>query len=432
MGYDSVSSGSDGASTDASIGDDGSVALACGAVGGSLDTSFGSGGSQTLIFGDLGDFAWALLRQPDGKLVASGRTKIGGEFGFAAARLSADGQPDLSFGGDGLATAQYNHDFGYSSALQSDGKLLISGDTWNFGRADDYLITRLHANGTLDMDFGTNGNVLLNFTSGDSGRSVAVKTGGEIVVAGTAGYTTSNADFAIVQLDSSGALDPTFGTGGQVRTDFGVGNDSVAGGSRGLHVFASGKIVVAGAAATGTLQDFALAQYTSEGALDLSFDNDGKVVTELGGNDIPVALVATQGDTLVVAGYSTQAAEDLLALVKYRADGSLDESFGDAGVSLTSVPGGGRIHGVVQTSDGSLMVAGVMGPTGSQDLFLARFCSDGSLDPMFGTDGFVVEDLNGEDDAAYDLVLQDDGLAVVLAQSSVAGISRFVLLRYRL
>jgi hypothetical protein len=58
---------------------------------------------------------------------------------------------------------------------------------------------------------------------------------------------------------SPGDLDPTFGTGGKVTTDFAGGPDQ----ARALAVQAHGKLVAAGVVETGGLSDFALARYAT-------------------------------------------------------------------------------------------------------------------------------------------------------------------------
>src|SRR5262245_5989332 len=73
---------------------------------------------------------------------------------------------------------------------------------------------------------------------------------------------------------TAGALDPTFGTGGKVTTDFG-GNSA----ARTVTVQADGHILTAGVAFVNGITDFALARYNSDGTLDASFGTNGIVTT---------------------------------------------------------------------------------------------------------------------------------------------------------
>ncbi|MEZ5494605.1 MAG: thrombospondin type 3 repeat-containing protein [Pseudomonadales bacterium] len=119
---------------------------------------------------------------------------------------------------------------------------------------------------------------------------------------------------------------------------------------------AGGKLVVAGYGRIGSKDDFALVRYNDDGSLDVSFDGDGKVTTDISGNSDQASSVIQQADgKLVVSG---NALEDV-ALVRYNEDGSLDTGFGSAGKVTTAI-GAGNAYGrsVIQRVDGRLMVAG--------------------------------------------------------------------------
>ena len=87
-----------------------------------------------------------------------------------------------------------------------------------------------------------------------------------------------------------------------------------------------GKIVVAGLAATvaGQITDFALVRYNPDGTLDQSFGNHGIVTTDIGGDDVAVALAIQADGKIVAAG----TAGEHIALARYMPDGSLDPTFG--------------------------------------------------------------------------------------------------------
>lgn len=414
------------------------TATTCGAGGGTRDLSFGTDGTGMVVpsFGASDDVAWAMAVQEDGKLIAAGRTYVTDHNEFAVARFDQDGVPDSTFGTQGQTVVRANHDYGYAVAVQNDGKIIVGGDTWNFGRQDDFTYVRLDDTGAVDADFGMSGVLQIDFgNSDDSGRGIAVAGDGSILIAGTASYDDANADFALVRLDSSGTPDPTFGSEGQVRTDFGTGADGVAAHHRSIEVFPDGSVLIAGRATTSKLEDFALARYTGGGVLDASFDGDGRVVTDFAGeNDRAASMAVMPEGKIVVAGYATVQAQRVFALARYDENGNLDTSFGQGGTVVTTLPGGeASISAMGVTASGELVVGGSVGPDGARDLVLARYCSDGTLDDSFGTDGFLVEDLGGGIDAIYDLEVRPGGLVVALAQSDfLEATSRFVLLRYSL
>jgi uncharacterized delta-60 repeat protein len=97
----------------------------------------------------------------------------------------------------------------------------------NMSICDDFALARFNADGSLDTTFGQMGMVVTVFTCCRSGAresaskaaAVAIQSDGKIVAAGLgAGY-----DFGLARYTVRGRLDPTFGDGGKVTTDFGSG-----------------------------------------------------------------------------------------------------------------------------------------------------------------------------------------------------------------
>jgi uncharacterized delta-60 repeat protein len=133
---------------------------------------------------------------------------------------------------------------------------------------------------------------------------------------------------------TAGALDPTFGTGGSVHTSFNPG-----GLSRSAQVMADGSILVVGGPV-----DFGLVKFTAEGKLDTTFGTGGQVATDFFGNFDSARDLAVQSDgKIVVAGYVERRALKGSALgsdfgvARYNADGSLDTLFGDSGKVSTNI-----------------------------------------------------------------------------------------------
>lgn len=126
------------------------------------------------------------------------------------------------------------------------------------------------------------------------------------------------------------------------------------------------------------------------GDLDVSFDSDGLVTSDLGGYDYAWA-VAVQDDggveKIVVAGTSGGD----FALARYLPDGSLDTSFGTSGTGIVTTDiGSDSDHGsdVAVDSNGKIVVAGYTNASGTNSVFaVARYNTDGSLDSTFDADG---------------------------------------------
>jgi uncharacterized delta-60 repeat protein len=232
---------------------------------------------------------------------------------------------------------------------------------------------------------------------------------------------TMNVVLASPAAAAAGALDTSFDSDGKVTTDFG-GIDQ----SFGLAIQPDGKIVAAGFSWSDgfTGIDFAIDRYNPDGSLDTNFDSDGKVTTDFGASFETAWSVAIQPDgKIVAAGSMGDAFDEDFALVRYNPDGSLDTSFGGGGMVTTSFGGFEfeRAFGVAIQPDGRIVVAGFSG----SDFALARYKRDGSLDNSFDSDGKVITDF-GSEDSARSVAIQPDGKIVAAGHAE----EHFALARY--
>ncbi len=270
-------------------------------------------------------------------------------------------------------------------AVQSDGKIVAVG--FANPSAIVWTVVRYHADGTLDPSFGTGGIVSTPFpnSSDDEPGSLLIQGDGKIVAGGITTPGGSVSDFALARYNTDGSLDSGFGTAGLVVTDFGGNADGVGC----LAIQGDGKILAGGQSGTGgTSLRFSLARYNTDGSLDTGFGTGGKVTTDVtGGVDQTTFGLAVQADGKIVAsGYGSIGGGNYkLCLTRYLGtDGSLDPDFGTAGIVATLL-GGTSCQGnhLLLQNDGKILVSGTL----DQKMVLARFNTDGTLDTIFGTSG---------------------------------------------
>jgi uncharacterized delta-60 repeat protein len=196
---------------------------------GRLDPSFGSAGK---VVTRLGSFAGAsaLALDRDGKIVAAGFANVDD---FGVARYTARGTLDATFGKGGRVTTnigfrgagpqpEESEDAANAVAVQRDGRIVVAGGSDVRGACgekrcnlDDFALVRYVPDGSLDATFGDGGKIITPFGGSVDVQALAIDARGRIVaVGGGAGF------FAIARYTASGALDPTFGTGGKVKTTF--------------------------------------------------------------------------------------------------------------------------------------------------------------------------------------------------------------------
>jgi uncharacterized delta-60 repeat protein len=407
----------------------GALAAPSAAVPGALDPSFDTDGKVSTDFAGRFDEGWGLAIQPDGRIVIAGETvrAVGGvdERDFAAVRYLSDGALDPSFGTGGKVSTDFGRNFelALDMARQPDGKIVAAGisGTIDVPASFDFALARYNTDGSLDPSFGTGGKVLTDLGRDDEINSVTVQPDGKIVVAGFSGTARNGdrGDFAIARYTARGALDPSFGTGGRVTTDFAGGSDS----GEAVALQPDGKIIVSGSATrAGSGGDFAIARYTARGALDPSFGTGGRVTTDLSGRHDVADAVAIQPDGRIVAAGGSDVVTNssgAYALARYSAKGALDASFGAGGTVETDLTDGhDEVFGLALQSDGKIVAAGganfVLAQAG--DFALVRYAPDGSLDAGFGSGGTVTTDFAGGFDNAFDVAIQADGKIVAVGE----------------
>jgi len=269
---------------------------------GTLDSSFGNGGKVLTDFGAGNQFedATAVALAAGGKLIVVGGTSTD----FAVARYNKNGTLDTSFGTGGLVTTDFggDTDFAQAVAIQSDGKIVVAGSSnASDPMKRDFAIARYNKNGTLDMKFGNGGKVLTDFgtDSYDVGGAMVLAPNGKIVVGGSSDALDPNFDFALARYNRDGSLDDTFGNGGKVLTPFGMGSDDEM---DAIALEPRNKIIAVGSTlAQNPDGDTALARYTGNGSLDPTFGSGGLVITNFGGPSEANAI-AIAGSKAVVAG----------------------------------------------------------------------------------------------------------------------------------
>jgi uncharacterized delta-60 repeat protein len=409
---------------------------------GALDTSF-AGGKVIVPMGMSDDYAFAMAVQPDGKIVVAGRAaEHRGD--LAIVRLERDGALDTSFGGGGkvLTDVAGGADTAYAVAVQPDGKIVVAGSA-TVGTSVDFVVARYRPDGALDTSFGataTPGLVTTAFgADADTAYALVLQPDGTIVVGGeTYQGSATGVDFALARFDASGALDPTFGdsaTPGKVVSALAPnsGRDTIYALAL-QNVDGEQRIVAAGGEG-----DFALARYTAKGQLDADFGASGKV-RGLYGSVIGAAraVSVTSDGKLLVAG---QRQHDF-ALVRLSAAGQLDPTFGGSAagkvVTPISVDNDDEARGLALDADGKIVVAGwaYEGATTSGNFALARYASDGLLDPSFGGTGTVVTPVAAgtKADQASAVLLQIDeripAVRVVAAGSANGSDNDFAITRY--
>lgn len=400
---------------------------------GHLDNGFDTDGIVTTNFvGQLqpiNNSANQMALQSDGKIIVVGYASNGSDDDFALTRYEINGRLDDKFGSGGRIRTDFGAtDRAYAVAIQPDDKIVVAGYTTNGTNIAHFVLARYTKDGVLDTTFGSSGKVIDDFGTYqyDFGYGVVIQSNGKIVIVGdTWNGSAGNYDFGLARFNSDGSPDASFGSGGKVRTQVGTGNDEV----NGAIIDGRNRIVVYGSAEFYGHTNFALARYNSDGSPDTYFGaytpnptentSPGTVVTSLGADTTDAFITGAVSDAdgeLTVAGDALVNGKHEFALVKYvSSNGQPDVFFGNQGIIKRDILGFGRdghANGVALFPDGKVIAAGVYNVDGTDRFALARFNPDGTPDATFANSNGADYELigNGNESAASVLVLPDGNL----------------------
>jgi len=401
------------------------------AKAGDLDPSFATKGIFTAP--NSVRTAYAVAMQSDSRIVVAGSGASNGAVTDALIRLNTNGTLDTTFGSGGVVSLEPTSIvFGFFAlAIQPDGKILAAADGAQNGTQPVMQVARVNTDGSLDTSFGNAGFTEPIAFPLESGNLALQPDGKILVAAGVANQNGTPSEMA--RFTSSGQLDTAFGNGA------GIVNLAYPGPTQ-IAIQASGKIVVASGEAARLVfqaqpaaQPGAISRYNSNGTLDKTFGSAGTAASVASAS----ALLLQSDGEIVIAGALTSkinaasATNDLgFGIVRYSADGVLDQSFGSGGVVPvdfgTNAPVSGAFAVAIQ-SNGDLVAAGAAAGAFFENketsaFGLTRLTSAGKLDTTFGSAGRVITSLASN---AYSwvpsLAIQSDGKIVVAGTSLADG-----------
>ena len=389
------------------------------AAAGDFDTTFNGTGVATLnSTGNTNDDGRAIAIDASGNIYLAGINSAAPGGSFMISRFLADGTLDTSFGSpNGYVTDTFSvgrGDSAFAIAVDASGRPVVAGAINTQLGKQDMGIARYQTNGSLDNTFGTAGHTEINTDAVaganviESANGMALDAGGKILVVGrhTQSSTTT---IQIARLNSDGSLDTSFNSGGSMP---GVVQTGPAGFGQAIGIDSNGKIVVAGYTSTSTTSNIVMARYNTDGTLDTSFGTAGVVNTDLGGKEQAYGLTIDSSGRIVLVGSSNVGSAAQFLVLRYNADGSTDTTFNGTGNRAVTVSSGADVaYSVAIDANDKIVVTGSAGGNTG----LVRLNADGTLDTTFATGGIASVDvtMTGQQDVGYALTLDSNNRIVV-------------------
>lgn len=282
---------------------------------------------------------------------------------------AARGSLDTGFGDGGRVITDLagRSDEVRGLVVQPDGKIVALGETYIFPQdRPRFVLARYNADGTLDRSFGEKGWVVTGMTDDEydwsSPHAIAIQPDGKLVVAGESYMSSLDRGhnvFAVARFNTDGTLDSTFGEGGRVLTPIDTTDEGDEEAAYALAVGGDGKIVLAGGVG-GYPSDFAAIRYLPTGELDESFGTGGIARTDLDGDDTASSVAIQPDGKIVLAGKGVNEDRDW-AMMRYTPDGEVDTAFGTDGIVSADFGGGyDWVTGIALRPDGRIMAAGTV------------------------------------------------------------------------
>lgn len=325
-----------------------------------LDVTFGDGGVvQTLVQG-LSSVANDLVIQPDGKMVVAGEVRVGTQNQFCLVRYNTDGTVDTNFGQNGFVAGVYGLSTKFTGiAIQNNGQIVATGIMFDEGGEYKAVVARYTTGGVPDNTFGTNGFVKL--ANMDNAEKILIQNDGKFVLGG---YI--NDKFGLSRVNADGSIDATFGENGYVQSDLldegGVIRNSYI---IDLALQNDGKIVAVGFMSSTSYSDLAVARYNADGSLDNTFNGSGFVAVHYGhGADFGTTVKIQPDNKIVVGGHKEfEEVEGVpeydIVVTRFNTNGTPDESFGNNGVTLIrAVSETNYMSDIALQNDGKIVFTG--------------------------------------------------------------------------
>ncbi len=411
---------------------------------GALDTNFGDGGKVLTNIDLTRNVANSVLIQADGKIVVVGYcTPVDYTGYFTLVRYNSDGSLDNDFGVGGKVTTVINgnEDIAFSGAIQSDGKIIAAGYTWT-GTDYDFAMIRYNTDGTRDLAFGTGGIIITDINGRhDKANQIIIDSDDNIILIGYSGdIAYEDIDMAFAKYNADGILDQGYGINGLVIVP--VSEPGLRESARGASLQPDGKLVVVGYSEVFDPVNnsldliFSSIRLNGDGSLDQTFANAGILKMAIGKWAIGTAAVVTsEGKILVMLETKvTKYGTTDFTLLRLNNSGTVDTAFGIDGFKTISFDNSDDSgSSLLLQSDHKILAAGYTAVNNGStvDFALARLDADGNLDSTFGNGGKVTVDFQGGLDFGASIAIQKNGKIVMAGAARVGNDYDFGLVRFQ-
>jgi uncharacterized delta-60 repeat protein len=340
------------------------------------------------------------------------------------ANFAQFGTLDTSFDSDGIVITTFSgFDANVQSLLIQPDKKIIAAGTISKGGLNQFGLARYNYDGSLDESFGNLGKVISDYPDLMLLSSIALQSDGKIVVAGNlfnSSFTISH--FVLVRYNTNGLLDTTFGIDGRVITNLSDKLDKITS----IVIQNDGKILASGTTSDDSnFSDFSIVRYNSDGTLDPSFGNNGITITSIRTWDFGYAMVLQDNNSIVVSGSTSNEFNPVFGpdydflVLKYDKYGVLDATFGNGGsIIIGTTEANEKALSVNILPDGKIVIGGEHHIM-KYSFMISQLLPNGDLDTSFGNNGVVLNELTSQ--FIESVAMQTDGKFLITEYNGTGG-----------
>ena len=348
---------------------------------------------------------------------------------FAPTAYATDGDLDTTWGGDGVVVSTHtDSSAAYAIANYPDSRVLVVGSVTD-SSASRILVNRFRADGSADTSCNGTGE-FIDTVNDAVASDVVVLSDSSFVVAGTIQINNKGTLF-VAKFTSTCNLDGTFGTTGIATYSALFGTSG-----RALVVQSDGKIVVVGDESS-TVSDSSdqrvlVTRFSALGALDTSFGSNGRFISSSNEKGLAQDVVIDSSGRIIFTGSIVgTVAPDAAIIGRLTSNGLLDSTFATQGYLIDEFNGDPQLNAIALRPNGNLVAVGTYGgpfPSTQQSPIIVCLTQAGAFDSDCGVNGWTYLSTLNSDVYADDVIVTSDN-KILLSGASDDGTLRPIVMR---
>ena len=348
---------------------------------------------------------------------------------FAPTAYASDGDLDTTWGGDGVVVSTHTDaSAAYAIANYPDNRVLVVGSVTD-SPASRLLVNRFLVDGSPDTTCNNTGQ-FVDTVNDAVASDVVVLSDGSFVIAGTMQINNKGALF-VAKFTNTCNFDATFGNNGIATYLAGDGTSA-----RALTVQTDGKIIVVGdeypTVSDSNDQRILVARFGAAGIIDNSFGINGRFISTANQKGQAQDVVIDSSGRIIFTGSIVgTVAPDAAIIGRLTSNGLLDSTFATQGYLIDEFNGDPQLNAIALRPNGNLVAVGTYGgpfPSTQQSPIIVCLTQTGAFDSDCGVNGWTYLPTANSDVYADDVFVTADN-RILLSGARDDGTARPIVMR---